>query len=124
MPIESEILELEGARVLCVTPLSVGAFHQKESFPVVTEKAMTADVQAVMVDLGKLELIDSVGMGAMTGLSMKLRKRAKIVLVNANPFVLRLFRGAGLHKVFDVLPSREEGLRYLKANLEETPGES
>ena len=47
MPIETEVLEIDQGKVLCVTPITVNAFHGEASFPVVVEAEMQPDVKAI-----------------------------------------------------------------------------
>ena len=117
MPVEIEFLELDQGQVLCVTPLGVDTFHEKDSFPVRIEKAMTLEVRGIIVDCGRLDIIDSIGLGALTGLRMKVGRKARIVLVNMIPIVQNVLRTANMHKVFDVFPSRALGMEYLKRKL-------
>jgi len=114
MPVETEVLELEQGKVLCLTPVGVDTFREDMSLPKVAEKSMTPEIHGIMVDFGRLELIDSIGLGKITGLAIKFRKKVPIVLVNMDAIVANVFRVSNMHKVFDVCPTRQEGLDHLQ----------
>jgi anti-sigma B factor antagonist len=61
----------------------------------------------LVVDLDRLDFLDSSGLGVLVGVLRKARSHGGSVrLVCVRPNMLRLFRTTGLGKVFDIYPAR------------------
>jgi anti-sigma B factor antagonist len=61
----------------------------------------------LVVDLDRLDFLDSSGLGVLVGVLRKARAHGGTVrLVCVRPNMLNLFRTTGLGKVFDIYPAR------------------
>jgi anti-sigma B factor antagonist len=83
---------------------------------------------AVVLDLAKVEFIDSTGLSVLlSGLRQVTRKHGRMALVCANPTVLRLFEITRLDKTFDIVPTRDDAVALVRGNGAQpggsTPGE-
>jgi anti-anti-sigma factor len=68
-------------------------------------------VGLLVLDLAEATLIDSSGLGAILGASMRLRARgARLVVVAGRSDVMRGFELTGLHRVLEIVATREEAL--------------
>ena len=66
----------------------------------------------IVVDLTKLEFLDSTGLGALIGAQRRAKEfEGGVRLVATEGQILRLLRITGLLKVFSVYPSSEEALK-------------
>ncbi|MEX0717579.1 MAG: STAS domain-containing protein [Planctomycetaceae bacterium] len=80
----------------------------------VLERLKTEKYRGIVVDLSPLQYMGS----AMVALIVRLWKAAKernksMVVVNRDPMVLEVLQLAGLHKVWTIVETREEGFREL-----------
>jgi len=80
---------------------------------------LTAAIQegkrAVILDLTDVEFIDSTGLSVLlNGLRRVLRAGGRLVLVCANPTVMRLFEITRLDSTFEIVSGREEALARVR----------
>jgi anti-sigma B factor antagonist len=69
----------------------------------------------VVIDLDRLEFIDSTGLGVLlTALRRIHRKQGHMTLVCRNPTVLRLFVVTRLDATFEIVPTRDEALERVR----------
>ncbi len=73
---------------------------------------------ALIVDLTELDYIDSVGIGVIVGIQIKLReKKCECSLVCRKGEILRIFQLIGLDKSFEIFLSLEEASKILLSRL-------
>ena len=72
-------------------------------------KQAEAGVKHVIVNLSKVEYLDSTGLGVLIGGLKRLREgEGNLVLVGPGMRILRIFEITGLDKIFDIYPTEEE----------------
>jgi len=73
---------------------------------------------ALLVDLTGLEYIDSVGIGVIVGIQIKLKeKKCECSLVCQKGDILRLFQLIGLDKSFEIFLSLDEATKIMRSRL-------
>ncbi len=66
-------------------------------------------VKHVIINLSKVEYLDSTGLGVLIGGLKRLREsEGNLVLVGPGMRILRIFEITGLDKIFDIYPTEEE----------------
>jgi anti-sigma B factor antagonist len=76
---------------------------------VMLERALNANARGVVVDLYGIESIDSSGLAAFVMAQRRLAKRSEqLTLVTGDENLLARIRMAGLDRVFNVVPSRDD----------------
>lgn len=66
-------------------------------------------VKNLIVNLSKVEYLDSTGLGVLIGGLKRLREaEGNLVLVGPGMRILRIFEITGLDKIFDIYPTEEE----------------
>ncbi len=70
----------------------------------------------LLVDLSKVEFVDSSGLGALVSFLKALGREGAIALVGMAPAVREVFRLTRLQRVFQIFPSVEEALQYLNSS--------
>ena len=88
----------KGLRVRISTPsLEAGNVAElREGF----EKHAPANLEAVVVEIGEVEMIDSSGIGALLGMQRRLAGDQQVCLRNVNATVLSVIELLRLHQVF------------------------
>jgi anti-sigma B factor antagonist len=68
----------------------------------------------LVLDLSAVEFIDSTGLSVLlTGLRLVTQRHGRMVLVCANPTVLRLFKITGLDATFDIFDDRSGAVAHV-----------
>jgi stage II sporulation protein AA (anti-sigma F factor antagonist) len=68
----------------------------------------------LILDLSKVDFIDSSGLGAILGRYKRIRERGgKLLLVNAQPQVQKILELSGLDKIMPLFPDAERALEHL-----------
>ncbi|HEV2819781.1 MAG TPA: STAS domain-containing protein [Solirubrobacteraceae bacterium] len=89
------------------------------------DEAIAGGMTAIVVDLSRVEFIDSTGLSVLlNGLRRVIRRQAAMALVCANPTVLRLFHITRLDATFDILPTRAAALAQVRAQAAGAAGSS
>ncbi|MGI6035782.1 MAG: STAS domain-containing protein [Limnochordia bacterium] len=71
-------------------------------------------LSSLILDLGKVDFIDSSGLGAILGRYKRIRQRGgKLLLVNAQPQVQKILELSGLDKIMPLFPNAERALEHL-----------
>lgn len=66
-------------------------------------------VKHLIINLSKVEYLDSTGLGVLIGGLKRLREgKGNLVLVGPGMRILRIFEITGLDKIFDIYPTVEE----------------
>ncbi|MFT4262817.1 MAG: STAS domain-containing protein [Nocardioides sp.] len=104
-------LSLSTTDVSGVTVLAVGGEIDVYTAPRLRDK-LTEIVDAgsyrVVVDLEKVDFLDSTGLGVLVGGLKKVRTHdGSLRIVCTNERLLKIFRITGLAKVFDIFPTSE-----------------
>ncbi len=71
--------------------------------------------QVVVLDLSKVEFIDSSGLGAIVAAMKNMGKDRKLALAGLTPTVDRVFKLTRMDTVFNVFPTLESALTELRA---------
>lgn len=81
----------------------------------VIETIVNADWKKVIVDMSKLNLIDSSGVGAIVSLYKRIRlKKGDVKIAGISGQPKEIFRLLGLDKAFDLVINTEEGIKRFK----------
>jgi len=67
----------------------------------------------IVIDLSKVDFIDSLGIGAIVAGKKSLKSGGELVLAGANRNVLTMFRLTRLDKEFKILNTRDEAVQTL-----------
>jgi anti-anti-sigma factor len=68
----------------------------------------------IVVDLSKASFLDSSGLGALTNSMRRIeRKGGRLVVINTDPQLRRVFELTGLKRVLNVVPDREQALALI-----------
>ena len=77
--------------------------------------AIAAGTRALVLDLSRVEFIDSTGLSVLlNGLRRVTRADGRMALVVSNPTVLRLFEITKLDSTFDIQPTREAAIERVQ----------
>jgi anti-sigma B factor antagonist len=68
----------------------------------------------LLVNLADVTFIDSTALSVLVGVHRKLGDPAHMAVVCTNPNVLRIFEVAGLKVAFEIFPTTEQALSYLR----------
>ncbi|HEY3505010.1 MAG TPA: anti-sigma factor antagonist [Actinocatenispora sp.] len=83
----------------------------------------TPPVRHLVVDLSKVEFLDSTGLGVLVGGLKRLRAvGGTFVLVCAQERILKIFRITGLDRIFTIVPTEEAALA-VEATPEDSTGD-
>jgi anti-sigma B factor antagonist len=77
-------------------------------------ETLKAGHKLLLVNLAEVTFIDSTALSVLVGVHRKLTEDAHMVVVCANPNVLRIFEVAGLKVAFEIFPGREPALAHLR----------
>lgn len=69
----------------------------------------------IVLDLSKVEFVDSSGLGAIVTTQKRLGRARDLVICGPNETVLRLFKLARLDKIFQIVATESEALTVLSA---------
>ena len=69
--------------------------------------------ERVVLDLGKVEFLDSSGLGAVVGSMKQLGRHRKLDLANLTPAVEKVFRITRMDRVFRIYGTLEEALEVV-----------
>jgi anti-sigma B factor antagonist len=83
--------------------------------------SLKAGHKLLLVNLGEVTFIDSTALSVLVGVHRKLDDGAHMAVVCTNPNVLRIFEVAGLKVAFEIFPTPEQGLSYLREGTPATP---
>jgi anti-sigma B factor antagonist len=76
----------------------------------------------IVVDLSRASFLDSSGLGALTNSMRRIeRKGGRLVVINPDPQLRRVFELTGLQRVLNVVPDREQALALIDGNGERQP---
>jgi len=68
----------------------------------------------IVVDLSRAAFLDSSGLGALTNSMRRIeRKGGRLVIINTDPQMRRVFELTGLKRVLSVVPDREQALALI-----------
>lgn len=102
-------VERPASDVVVLSPRGVVDAFSAESLGVELARAAEAGIRLVVLDLAETTLIDSSGLGAILGASLRLRERgASLSLVAGREDVMRGFALTGLDRVLAIHGSRDE----------------
>ncbi len=76
--------------------------------------ALKAGRTQLLINLSGVTFIDSTALSVLVGVHRKLDQDAHMAVVCSNPNVVRIFEVAGLKVAFDIFPTREQALDYLR----------
>lgn len=76
---------------------------------------VAAGDQRLVLDMGRVEFLDSSGLGAMVSILKAMGGRGALAVCNARGAVLSLFQLTRMDKVFLILPARDEAVRRVAA---------
>ena len=66
------------------------------------------------MDLSRASFLDSSGLGALTNSMRRIeRKGGRLVVINTDPQLRRVFELTGLKRVLNVVPDREQALALI-----------
>lgn len=67
------------------------------------------DVKFIVLNLSKVEYLDSTGLGVLIGSLKKLREKSgNLVIVSPSVRIMRVFEITGLYKIFNIYPTESE----------------
>jgi len=66
--------------------------------------------QSIILDLGRVDFMDSTGLGAIVMTKKKLEGNGQVVLANTQRRVLNLLRLSRVDKIFQIFSTKEEAL--------------
>ncbi len=93
------VLEIEGEVDVYTAP------QLKQDIVQIAERG----VKHLIINLSKVEYLDSTGLGVLIGGLKRLREgEGNLVLVGPGMRILRIFEITGLDKIFDIYPTEEE----------------
>ncbi|HEX2016913.1 MAG TPA: STAS domain-containing protein [Solirubrobacteraceae bacterium] len=73
--------------------------------------------QAIVVDLSETTFLDSTALGVLIGAVKRLRtKDGRMVIVNVDSSIAKIFEITGLDQIFDIQPTRQEATAALGAS--------
>lgn len=79
-------------------------------------KQIEAGVLNIIIDFSDTTFIDSTTLGVLVGGVKRLRPAGgQLALVCSDRNIIKIFEITGLHRVFDIHPTREDALEALKA---------
>jgi anti-anti-sigma factor len=85
--------------------------HDALDFTAEVDKFIASGLEALLLDLGKNEVMNSSGLGMMVNAHTTLKKQSKrLVLVNIPEKVRKLLKMTHLAKVFEAFDTKEEAL--------------
>lgn len=102
-------LSLDMRTVADRTVLEVGGEIDVYTAPRLRERLLelvTAGTRHIVVDMERVEFLDSTGLGVLVGGLKRIRAQdGSLVLVCGQERILKIFRITGLERVFDIHPS-------------------
>ncbi len=67
------------------------------------------DAKFIVLNLSKVEYLDSTGLGVLIGSLKKLREKSgNLVIVSPSVRIMRVFEITGLYKIFNIYPTESE----------------
>lgn len=70
--------------------------------------------RGIVVDLSRASFLDSSGLGALTNSMRRIeRKGGRLVIINTDPQMRRVFELTGLRRVLSVVPDRSQALALI-----------
>ncbi|MBM7555264.1 STAS domain-containing protein [Halanaerobacter jeridensis] len=89
--------------------------HTAEYFKKQISSYLKKEINNLILDLQSIDVIDSSGIGAILSIYKKIKKRGgKIVIININPTLKRIFELSGLLNIIKVYSSQREALEKLQ----------
>ena len=77
-------------------------------------QVFATDTRTLLVDMGKIEYISSGGLRSFLLAFKEMKKRdGKMVLTSMTPNVSKVFKLSGFNTIFDIVPSRQDGMSKL-----------
>jgi anti-sigma B factor antagonist len=108
-------LSLAARTVAEYTVLEIGGEVDVYTAPKLRERLIemvNAGDRHIVVDLGRVDFLDSTGLGVLVGVHRRLRARdGSLALVCPHERLLKVFRITGLDNVFDIHASVEDATR-------------
>ncbi|WP_442795854.1 STAS domain-containing protein [Pelobium manganitolerans] len=106
--------EVIGGTVYVTINLSEASLNQSEDFKKFLYDIDEVHPPKIILDLGKIEYMDSSFIGALVGgLKNVLSKGGEMALININSDVMSLFELTRLDKVFKICDNKEDALQQL-----------
>lgn len=86
-----------------------------ESFRADLQDALSSSSGGVLIDLGKVSVMNSAGLGVLIAVYDQLQKQKRgLVLCNLLPVMMEIFSRMKLETLMAVVPTQEEGLQLLR----------
>lgn len=80
------------------------------------QKIIEQGSQQIILDIGKLNFMDSSGLGALVSVMKTLSEQGKVVIIGASGIVYDLFKVTRMNQIFTLCDSLEEARRqFIKA---------
>jgi anti-sigma B factor antagonist len=76
--------------------------------------SLKAGRNRLLINLSNVTFIDSTALSVLVGVHRRLGEDALMAVVCTNPNVLRIFEVAGLKVAFEIFPTQEQALSYLR----------
>lgn len=76
--------------------------------------ALAAGRKQILIDLSLTTFMDSTALGVLVGVRRTLQTHDQLVIVCANPEVLKIFEYAGMDGAFAILPTLDEALAHAR----------
>lgn len=83
--------------------------------------ALDAGRRRLVVDLSAVTFMDSTALGVLIGVRRSLDAGARMAIVCTHADVLRIFEISGLDLAFEIVPTRERALAYVRAEVSPRP---
>lgn len=77
------------------------------------DEFISSGLQRIVLDLSRVEFVDSSGLGAIVTTQKRLGRARDLVLCGPGEAVLRLFKLARLDKIFQIVESEKDALAVL-----------
>ena len=106
-----EIRQAENALVVTVSERRIDASVAMQ-FKSALQEAVGDLEGPVVLDLSRVEFLDSSGLGAVVGSMKFLGRERRLFLAGLTQTVEKVFRITRMDKVFEIYPSVEEALQY------------
>jgi anti-sigma B factor antagonist len=79
--------------------------------------ALDAGRRRLIVDLSDVSFMDSTALGVLIGVRRSLAPTARMAIVCSDAEVLRIFEISGLDVAFQILPTRNQALSYVREEV-------
>ncbi len=116
MPSYSSITIRQEGDILVIEVLPRRIYLQVvEKFRTELQDAIAASSGGVLIDLGKVSVMNSAGLGVLIAVYDQLQKqKRRLVICNLLPVMMEIFSRMKLETLMPVVKSQEEGLQLLR----------